>query len=43
LYDEIYIDEAQDIVPEVLASLKVLAPHFSVFADENQRIGSNGE
>ena len=43
LYDEIYIDEAQDISPEVLASLKVLAPHFSVFADENQRIGKNGE
>lgn len=43
LYDEIYIDEAQDVPPKVLESLKVLAPHFSVFADENQRIGKFGE
>lgn len=43
LYDEIYIDEAQDISPKVLEALKILAPHFSVFADENQRIGKFGE
>lgn len=43
LYDEIYIDEAQDISPKVLEALKILAPHFSVFADENQRIGKRGE
>ncbi len=38
LYDEIFIDEAQDIAPDVLKSLMLLAPHFSIFADENQRI-----
>jgi len=38
LYDEIFIDEAQDIAPDVLKSLMLLAPHFSIFANENQRI-----
>lgn len=37
-YDEIFIDEAQDISPAMFRALKILAPHFSIFADENQRI-----
>ena len=38
LYDEIIIDEAQDVSPNVLSALKIFAPSFSIFADENQRI-----
>lgn len=38
LCDEIYIDEAQDLSSAMLESLKMFAPHFAVFADENQKI-----
>lgn len=38
-YDEILIDEGQDLFPQFLEALKILTPHLSIFADENQRIG----
>ena len=42
-YDEILIDEAQDLSPQLLETLRILAPHLSIFADENQRIGLSSE
>lgn len=38
MYDEIYIDEAQDLSADMLEALKMLTPHFAIFADENQKI-----
>lgn len=42
-YDEILIDEGQDLSPQLLEALKILTPHLSIFADENQRIGLSSE
>lgn len=43
LYDEIIIDEWQDIPLHIVKNLNILSDHISVFADDNQKIFENKE